>query len=91
MNAAGSFSEFNAIDAEMRRVMQSRVNSGMRRNYETQNVKFLVWLFDHRQHYITLLKAGLVAELETQHQRDRIRVCQKSHNGYMKNGYLLDP
>ena len=63
MKAAGSFSEFDAIDAETRRVMQSRVNSGMRRNYETHHVKFLVWLFDHRQHYGTLLKAGLVAEL----------------------------
>ena len=53
MNAAGSFSEFDAIDAETRRVMQSRVNSGVRSNYETQNIKFLVWLFDHRQHYNT--------------------------------------
>jgi len=43
----------------------------VRRNYEMQNVKFLVWLFDHRQHYGTLLKDGLDAELETQHQRDR--------------------
>ena len=68
MNAAVvSVSEFDAVVAETRRVMQSRINSGVRSNYETQNIKFLVWLFDHRQHYGTLLKAGLVAELETQH------------------------
>ena len=53
--------------------MQSRVNSGMRGNYETQNAKFLVWLVDHRQHYDTLLKAGLIAELDTEYHRDRER------------------
>ena len=73
MNAATSFSEFDTVDAETRQVMQSRVNSSVRHKYETQNVKFLVWLFDSRQHYDTLLKSGLVAELETQHQRDRER------------------
>ena len=71
MNAAGSFSKFDAVDAETRRVMQSRVNSGVRHNYETQNVKFLVWLFDHRQHYVTLLKylvlvVGLIKKINPQ-------------------------
>ena len=46
--AAGSVSEFNTVNAETHRVMQSRVNSGVHGNYETQNVKFLVCLFDHR-------------------------------------------
>ena len=37
MNAASSFSEFDVVDAETRRVMQSRVNSSVRRNYEMQS------------------------------------------------------
>ena len=36
-----SLSEFDAVDAETRQVMQSRVNTSVRRNYETQNVKFI--------------------------------------------------
>ena len=63
----------DTVDVETRRVMQSCVNSGARGNYETQNVKFLVWLFDHQQHYGTLLKACLVAKFKTQYQRDRKR------------------
>ena len=61
-----AISKFDAVDVKTRRVMQSPVNSGIRGNYETQNIKFIVWMFDHREHYSTLLlKAGLVAELET--------------------------
>ena len=59
-----SLSEFDAVDAETRQVMQSRVNTSVRRNYETQNVKFIVWLFDQGEHYIQILKPGLVVELE---------------------------
>ena len=45
MNAAGSFSEFDAVDAETRRVMQSRVNSGVRRT-KRHKYKYHVNLYE---------------------------------------------
>ena len=34
--------QFDTVDAETRRVMQSRVNPGVRGQYETENIKFIV-------------------------------------------------
>ena len=53
--------------------MQSRVNLGVRGKYETENVKFLLWLFDHREHYSELFKPAFLDKLRAQHERDRER------------------
>ena len=50
-----SLSDFDAVDAEMCQVMQSQVNTSVRHNYEIQNVKFIVWLYDQGEHYIEIL------------------------------------
>ena len=65
--------QFTDVDAETRLVMRNRVNPGVNKKYETENVKFLVWLFDNRQHYSGLIKPALLNELAVQHEQDRER------------------
>ena len=63
--------QFDAVGAETRAVMQSRVNSAVRDKYETENIKFMLYLYDHRENYGALVKPALLAELGPQHDRDR--------------------
>ena len=58
--------QFTNVDAETHLVMRNRVNPGVNKKYETENVKFLVWLFDNRQHYSGLVKPTLLNELAAQ-------------------------
>ena len=44
--------QFEDVDSEIRAVMQNRVNAGVRAKYESENVKFILWLFDDREHYL---------------------------------------
>ena len=71
--------QFDAVDAETRAVMQSRVNSAVRDKYETENIKFMLWLYDHRENYGALVKPALLEELGPQHDRDRARRTLAGH------------
>ena len=80
--AAGHFVQDDAfadVDAETRLVMRNRVNPDVNAKYETENVKFLVWLFDNRQHYSGLVKPALLNELAAAAALDRAR---KTKAGY---------
>ena len=59
--------EFGLVDAKTRGVMKSCVGPGVRVKYGTQNQKFLLWLFDNREHYGVLMKPVFLEELATQH------------------------
>ena len=56
--------------------MQSRVNTGVREKYNAQNVKFILWLFDNREHYGALLAPALLQALPAQVKRDRARTTK---------------
>ena len=71
--------QFDLVDAETRTVMQNRENSGVRAKYESENVKFMVWLFDNRHHYHAPVKPVLLAELGPQHDRDKARRTNAGH------------
>ena len=74
--AAGHFvqdNQFNDVDAETRQVMRNRVNPGVNLKYETENVKFMIWLFDNRDHYSRLLKPALLNDLAAAAALDRAR------------------
>ena len=59
------------VDAETRGVMKNRMNPKLSVTYGTQNQKFLIWLFDNREHYGTLVKPALLEEPTAQHEEDR--------------------
>jgi hypothetical protein len=63
--------QFGAVDAETRGVMKNRVNPGVSVRYASQNQKFIVWLFDNREHYGALVKPALLEELAVQQENDR--------------------
>ena len=65
--------QFSVVDNETRAVMQSRMGQKARGTYERGNIRFLVWLFDNREHYGALLKPRLLEELEPQHELDQER------------------
>ena len=71
--------QFDAVDAETRAVMQSRVNSAVRDKYETENIKFMLWLYDHRENYGALVKPALLDALGPQHERDKARRTNAGH------------
>ena len=77
--------QFDEVDAETRRVMQNRVNPGVKVKYETENVKFILWLFDNREHYGALLKPALVEELAVQHELDRERRTSDGHPSKLRD------
>ena len=74
-------SEFDAVDAETRQVMQSRVNTSVRHNYETQNVKFIVWLYDQGEHYIEILKPGQTVSTSGDGRTARTMGCHQTSSG----------
>ena len=47
--------QFEAVDAEMRAVMQSLINPSSRAHYNSENTKFILCLFDNREHYSDFL------------------------------------
>ena len=63
--------QFEAVDAETRAVMQSRINPSSRAHYDHKNIKFILWLFDNREHYSDLLQPDLLDELALQLERDK--------------------
>ena len=69
---------FGAVDAETRGVMKNRVNPKVSAKYGTQNQKFLLWLFDNREHYGALVKPVLLEELAAQYKEDR---AQRTKSG----------
>ena len=77
--------QFNLVNAETRTVMQNRVNSGVRAKYESENVKFMVWLFDNRHHYGALVKLALLDDLGPQHDRDKARRTNAGHVSKLRN------
>ena len=77
--AAAPDPQFDAVDAETRAVMQSRVNLGVRKKYETENIKFMLYVYDHRENYGALMKPALRDELDQQHDRDRARRTSAGH------------
>ena len=79
--------QFDEIDAETRAVMQMRVNSGVREQYNSENIKFMLWLFDRREHCGELLKTTLLEELGPQDQRDKDRRT-KAGNRSKKRDYV---
>ena len=68
--------QFEAVDAEMRAVMQSRINPSSHAHYDSENTKFILWLFDNREHYSDFLQPALLDELALKLERDK----ELSHN-----------
>ena len=68
--------QFEAVDAETRAVMQSRINPSSRAHYDSENTKFILWLFDNREHYSDFLQPALLNELALQLERDKERRTQ---------------
>ena len=64
---------FNADDAETLDVLKGRVCDGSRDSYEGRNVQFLVWLFDQRKYFGTLLKQDLLRAMELEDEKDKTR------------------
>ena len=56
--------------------MQSRINPSVHEKYESQNTKFILWLFNNREHYSELLQPAVLDELAPQHERDQERRTQ---------------
>ena len=67
--------QFEAVDAKTH-AMQSRINPSVREKYESQNTKFVLWLFGNREHYSEFLQPVLLHELAPQHERDQERRTQ---------------
>ena len=65
-----SESRYSAVDAETIQVLKGRVSDGSRENYESTNVKFLVWIYDNQEDHGGLLKSSLLREMETAHKTD---------------------
>ena len=68
--------QFEAVDAETRAVMQSRINPSSRAHYDSENTKFILWLFDNREHYNNFLQPALLNKLALQLERDKERRTQ---------------
>jgi hypothetical protein len=68
-----SESRYAAVDAETMQVLKGRVSDGSRENYESTNVKFLVWIYDNQEDHGGLLKSSLLREMETAHETDGAR------------------
>ena len=64
--------QFEAVDAETRAVMQSRINPSSRAHYDSENTKFILWLFDNREHYSDFLQPALLNEIALQLERDEV-------------------
>ena len=71
--------QFEAVDAETRSVLQSRINPNVRGQYEDKNINFIFWLFDNHEHYSELLQPALLNELVPQQERDKERRTQAGH------------
>ena len=63
--------QFEAVDAETRSVLQSRINPNVRGQYEDKNINFILWLFDNHEHYSELLQPALLNKLVPQQERDK--------------------
>ena len=63
--------QFEAVDAETRAVMQSRINPSSRAHYDGKNTQFILWLFGNREHYSNLLQSCLLDKLALQLERDK--------------------
>ena len=63
----GNFSE---ADTETRQIMQSRVNPSVREKYESQNIKFMLWLFDSHNDHRQFLAPALLEALPAAHEKD---------------------
>ena len=48
--------QFKAVNAEACAVMQSRMNPSSRAHYDSENTKFLFWLFKNCKHYSDFLQ-----------------------------------
>ena len=68
---------FSATDAETRRIMQNRVVTSARDQYEGQNIRFILWIFDDKDHYGHILAPALLAALTTEVERDRARRTER--------------
>ena len=68
--------QFEAVDAETHAVMQSRIISSVCEKCESQNTKFILWLFDNCEHYSELLQPAVLDKLAPQHEGDQERRTQ---------------
>ena len=53
--------------------MQNRVVASARDQYEGQNIKFILWIFDNKEHYGHILAPALLEALPAEVERDRAR------------------
>ena len=77
--------EVDDVDAETRLIMRNRVPPGVNAKYETENVKFLVWLFDNCHHYSELFKPALLNKLAAQQALDCARWTKASRDSKMRD------
>ena len=64
---------FSATDAETRRIMQNRVVPSSRDQYEGQNIKFILWIFDDKDADIYVLHTYMAMTMTRSPQRKSCR------------------
>ena len=79
---------FSATNAETRRVMQNRVVPSARDQYEGQNIRFILWIFDNKEHYGHILAPAFLEAFPAEVEKDRARRTERSGAPSKKRDYV---
>mmetsp|Transcript_17221 Transcript_17221/g.27849 ORF Transcript_17221/g.27849 Transcript_17221/m.27849 type:complete len:136 (-) Transcript_17221:567-974(-) len=80
-----SDNRFAVVDTETMEVLKGCMSNGSRNNYESTNVKFIVWIYDNQEDHDGLLKPNLLREMETAHETDVARRMRAGHPSKLCN------